>query len=138
MRAVVAGDEVQRINEARRILLSEGLTCEAQDAVGYDRLQDSLAAGRLDVVLVYCNGGDEGLAAIRAANRLVAVPVLAVGEPDVAHMREALRAGAREYLDVNNLRHDLAAAWRRSKRPIRSPANGARSSASSRPSAGPG
>ena len=44
MRAVVAGGDVQRINEARRILLSEGLTCEAEDAVGYDRLQDSLAA----------------------------------------------------------------------------------------------
>ena len=110
MRAVVAGDEVQRINEARRILLSEGLTCEAEDAVCYDRLQDSLAAAHLDLVLVYCNGGGEGLAAIREAHRLVSVPVLAVGEPNVALMREALRAGAREYLDVNNLRHDLAAA----------------------------
>ncbi len=94
MRAIVAGGEVQRINEARRILLSEGLTCEAEDVVGYDRLQDSLAATHPDVVLVYCNGAEgEGLAAIRAAHHLVAGAVLAVGEPNVALMREAMRAG---------------------------------------------
>jgi pilus assembly protein CpaE len=111
MRAVVAGGELQRINEARRILLSEGLVCEAEDAVGYDRLQDSLAATHPDVVLVFCNGGgSEGLAAIRVAHRLVSVPVLAAGEPNVAFMHEAMRAGAREYVDVNNLRRDLAAA----------------------------
>jgi pilus assembly protein CpaE len=111
MRAVVAGGEVQQINEARRILLSEGLTCEAEDAVGYDRLQDCLAAKRPDVVLVYCNGArGEGLAAIETAHHLVEGVVLAVGEPDVALMREALRAGAREYLDAANLRRDLAAA----------------------------
>ncbi|MEI8373651.1 MAG: hypothetical protein WCJ35_12560 [Planctomycetota bacterium] len=111
MRAVVAGGEIQRINEARRILLSEGLTCEAEDVVGYDWLQDSLAAVSPDVVLVYCHGeGREGLVAIRTAHQLVAGSVLAVGEPDVALTREALRAGAREYLDINNLRHDLAAA----------------------------
>jgi pilus assembly protein CpaE len=111
MRAVVAGGEVQQINEARRILLSEGLTCEAEDAVGYDRLQDSLAATHPDIVLVYCNAaGGEGLAAVRAAHHLVAGAVLAVGQPDVALMREAVRAGAGEFLDVNNLRRDLAAA----------------------------
>ncbi len=111
MRAVVAGGEIQRINEARRILLSEGLTCEAEDVIGYDRLQDSLAAVSPDIVLVYCHGaGSEGLAAIRTAHQLVAGPVLAVGEPDVTLVRESMRVGAKEYLDINNLRHDLAVA----------------------------
>ena len=54
--------------------------------------------------------GNGGLAAIETAHRLVAGAVLAVGEPNLALMREAKRAGAREYLDINNLRHDLAAA----------------------------
>ena len=111
MRAVVAGGEAQKINEVRRILLSEGLTCEPQDVVGCDRLQDSLAAARPDVVLVYCSAaGSEGLAAIRTAQHLARVPILAVGEPEAALMREALRAGAQEYLDVNNLREALTVA----------------------------
>ena len=111
MRAVVAGDDVLRIGEARRFLLSEGLACEANDVVGYARLPDSLAAVSPDVVLVFCAGsGGEGLAAIETAHRLVAGPVLAVGEPDAALMRDARRAGAREYLDINNLRRDLTGA----------------------------
>ena len=90
----MAGGEVQRINKARRILLSEGLACEAKDVVGYDRLPDSLAAVRPDLVLVYCNGAKgEGLEAIRATQNLVSAAVLAVGVPDVALMREAMRAG---------------------------------------------
>ncbi len=107
----MAGGEVQRINEARRILLSEGLACEAEDVVGYDRLPDSLAAVRPDLVLVYCNGAKgEGLEAIRATQNLVSAAVLAVGVPDVAPDARSDARRAREYLDVNNLRHDLTAA----------------------------
>lgn len=111
MRVVVAGGQLEKINEARRILLSEGLRCEAEDVVGYDRLPDCLAATRPDVVLVYCNGSEnEGLAAIETAHHLVHGPILAVGEPAVSLMRESMRAGAREFLDINNLRQDLSAA----------------------------
>ena len=111
MRAVVTGGQTERINEVRRILLNEGLNCEAEDVVGYDRLPDCLAATHPDVVLVYCNGaGKEGLLAIQTAHQLVAGPILAVGEPAVSLMREAMRAGAREFLDVDNLRQDLSAA----------------------------
>ena len=38
---------------------------------------------------------------------------LAVGVADVAAVREAMQAGAREFLDVDNLRADLAAALER-------------------------
>ena len=111
MRAVVAGGEAERIDETRRILLSEGLNCEAEDAVGYDRLQDSLAAAHPDVVLVIATARRRK--AWRRSGQPIASsrrPSLRWAIPDVALMREAMRAGAREYLNVNNLRRDLAAA----------------------------
>ena len=108
MKMVVVGGDAERINEARRVLLSEGVTCDAEHVAGYERMQDSLAAGKPDAVLIFCEGdGHDGLVAIRAAHRLVSGPVLAAGEANVALMRDAMRAGAREYLDVKNLRHDL-------------------------------
>jgi pilus assembly protein CpaE len=111
MRAVVAGTQAEQMGEARRILLSEGVDCHADDIVGYDRLPDSLAASRPDVVLVFCAMGERSpLAAIQTAHQLVPGPVLAIGEPAVSLVRDAMRAGAREFIDVNNLRQDLSAA----------------------------
>lgn len=111
MRAVVAGGQLERANEARRILLGEGLSCEADGVVGYDGLPQCLAATPPDLVLIYCTGsGHESLEAIRTAHHLVPSPILAIGEPAVPLVREAMRAGASEYLDVNNLRKDLLAA----------------------------
>ena len=116
MRAVVAGTQAEQMSEARRILLSEGVDCQAGDVVAYDRLPDSLAATLPDVVLVFCNGSlsngshSESLAAIRTAHQLAHGLVLAVGEPAVSLVRDAMRAGAGEFIDVNNLRQDLAAA----------------------------
>jgi pilus assembly protein CpaE len=111
MRAVVVGGNAEQVNQARRILLSEGVACEAADATGYQRLQDSLAAVQPDVVLVFCNAGSgEGPAAVETAHHLVTGTVLAAGQPDAALMREVLRAGAGQYLNADNLRHELIAA----------------------------
>ena len=111
MRAVVTGTQAEQMSEARRILLSEGVDCQAGDVVAYDRLPDSLAATLPDVVLVFCNGSlGESLAAIQTAHQLAHGPVLAVGEPGVSLVRDAMRAGAREFIDINNLRQDLSAA----------------------------
>ncbi|MGA2035532.1 MAG: hypothetical protein ABSG68_25060, partial [Thermoguttaceae bacterium] len=107
----MAGTQLERSDEARRVLLGEGLACEAEDVVAYDDLPACLASGHPDLVLVYCNGPPcEGLKAIQTAHQLVRVPILAIGEPAVALVRDAMRAGAREFLDMNNLRQDLSAA----------------------------
>jgi len=52
----------------------------------------------------------EALAAIRTAREITDAPILAAGEPAVATVREAMRAGAREFIDLGNMREDLSAA----------------------------
>jgi pilus assembly protein CpaE len=111
MRAVVASAQADRGTEVRRILLSEGLTCEGEDVIGYEGLPGCLAAEQPDLVLVCCDAGQPAaLAAIQTAYQLFQGPILAVGEADIALVREAMQAGAGEFLDVRNLRRDLAAA----------------------------
>jgi len=111
MRVIFADAQSKHSDEMRRILLGEGLTCEIDDVVEYEDLPGRLAAVQPDLVLVYCNGAqEEALAAIRTAREITDVPVLAAGEPAVATVREAMRAGAREFLDLSNIRADLSEA----------------------------
>lgn len=112
MRIVLADNQQPRSDELRRILLGEGLTCEAEDVVGYDGLPGRLAGAKADLVLVSCNGaGDEALAAIRTAHQITDAPILAVGpRVTVEVVREAMRAGAREFLDLARLREELSEA----------------------------
>ncbi|MHC4178987.1 MAG: AAA family ATPase [Planctomycetota bacterium] len=112
MRIVLADNRHGRSEELRRILLGEGLTCDADDVVGYDDLPGRLAGVRADLVLVSCNGaGDEALAAIRTAHQITEAPVLAVGpRVTVEAVRRAMRAGAREFLDLDRIREELSEA----------------------------
>jgi len=111
MRVILADTQSKHSGEMRRILLGEGLTCDVDDVVEYEELPGRLAAVQPDLVLVYCNGAqDEALAAIRTAREITDAPILAAGEPAVATVREAMRAGAREFLDLANIREDLSVA----------------------------
>jgi pilus assembly protein CpaE len=110
MRIVLADNQQSRHGQLRRIVLGEGLTCEAQDIVGYESLAARLADGNADVVVVTFNGAvDEALAAVRTAHDVCEAPILAAGHnATVSLVREAVRAGAREFLDVDQLQQELA------------------------------
>jgi len=113
MRIVLADTRVNHSDELRRILLGEGLTCEMEDVVEYGSLPGRLAAVHPDLVLVRCNGSqEEALAAIRTAHQITDVPILVAGEPQVSLVCEAMRAGAREFLDIGKIREGLSEALR--------------------------
>jgi pilus assembly protein CpaE len=112
MRIVLADHDQVRSVALRRVLLGEGLVCEAADVVGFDSLPGRLAEVEPDLVLVACDSStDDYLAAIRAAHQVTGVPILAAGPvTDGARIRQVMAAGVREYLDVTRLREDLSEA----------------------------
>jgi pilus assembly protein CpaE len=114
MRVVWADAQVNWDDELRRILLGEGLTCEADDMVEFGGLPGRLAAVHPDLVLIRCNGAaEEALRAIRTAHQITSAPILAAGNPQIPLVREAMRAGAHEFLDVDKFREELSDAIRR-------------------------
>ncbi len=112
MRIVLADNQQQRADQLRQILLGEGLTCDAADRVEYAGLAGRLAGNNVDLVLVTLNGNNgEAAAAISAAHQITPAPILAVGPTaTVETVREAMRAGAREFLDMTNFRAELSEA----------------------------
>lgn len=112
MRIVLADHQQARRDEVRRFLLGEGLTCEAEDAVGFEQLPARLAGVKTDLVLVVTNGAREAaMEAIRTAHQVSNAPVLVTGEKATVELvREAMRAGAREFLDIGRFREELSEA----------------------------
>lgn len=112
MRIVLADSLQARREQLRRTLLGEGLTCEAEDVVGFEELPLRLAGVKTDLVLVVTNGAREAaLEAIRTAHQVTSAPILVAGEKaTVETVREAMRAGAREFLDMARFREELSEA----------------------------
>lgn len=112
MRIVLADNQPARSEMIRRVLLGEGLACEAGDVVPYAGLPVRLAGAKPDLVLVTCNGQrDEAIAAIRMAHAATPAPILAVGQDATAEIiREAMRAGACEFLRLDAIRTELPEA----------------------------
>lgn len=112
MRIVLADNQQARREQVRRVLLGEGLTCEADDVVGFEQLPARLAGVKTDLVLVVTNGCREAaLEAIRTAHQVTSVPILVTGQQaTVDVVREAMRAGAREFLDLARFREELSEA----------------------------
>lgn len=110
MRIVLADNQAPRSAELRRMLLGEGLTCEADDVVSFDGLPGRLAGAGTDLVLVVLDGSsDASLEAVRTAHQITDAPVLAAGQgATVGTIRETMRAGAREFLDLGRLREELS------------------------------
>jgi len=110
MRIVLADNQQQRSEHLRRILLGEGLTCDADDVVGYEGLPGRLAGVKADLVLVATDGDNgEALAAIRTAYQVTDAPILAAGKgATVEAVREAMRAGAREFMEIARFREELS------------------------------
>ncbi|MFO0899685.1 MAG: hypothetical protein U0836_19835 [Pirellulales bacterium] len=112
MRIVIADHQRSRSQELRRQVLAAGLECQSGDVVAYDSVPARIAEAGPELVLVICDDeGEASLAAIRAAFQVTGAPVLACGPAhDAARIRESLKAGAREYFDLNDLHRELVGA----------------------------
>ncbi|MBX9791366.1 MAG: hypothetical protein K2Y37_20795 [Pirellulales bacterium] len=112
MRIVLSDYQPQRIETLRRVLLGEGLSCDASDAVDFDGLPARLSAAAVDLVAIACDGPlGPALAAVRSAYHVTGAPILAIGlSDDLERVRAVLAAGAREYLDLSRVREELSEA----------------------------
>jgi pilus assembly protein CpaE len=111
MRAVIADESSKLGDRLRQVVLGVGLECGAADRVSYANLQGRLTQAPADLVLVVL-GADrsDGLALIQELAR-TSLPVLAVGpSSDSQQILQALRAGARGYMDEAHLREELLGA----------------------------
>ena len=115
MRAVIAQENPETFDAARRILLGLGLECDTTDCVLFADLPARLARGPADLILVRAEPGrDAALAVIRQTSLLTPAPVMAYGPvSDARHILGVGRSGAREYLDEERLRPDLEASLER-------------------------
>jgi pilus assembly protein CpaE len=112
MRAVLCGDPSPGRDELRQVVLNTGLECGSEDCVAFGKLLPRLVLGNFDVVLVDVGANPKaGLEAINAASRKAAVPVLAIGAGDDANVvLQALKSGARHFLDRSKPRDELIVA----------------------------
>ena len=110
MRIVLADNNFERRGQVRRIVLGQGLQCDAADAVNCDQLPARLAVAAHDLVLVTCDGTIESCqSTIRAAHQSTSAPILAAGSlRDAQRVRQIMTAGARAYLAWDRLRDELA------------------------------
>src|SRR5436305_11959513 len=111
MRAVIADESSKLGDRLRQVVLGVGLECGAADRVSYANLRGRLTQAPADLVLVVL-GADrtDGLALIQELAR-TSLPVLAVGpSSDSQQILQALRAGARGYMDEAHLREELLSA----------------------------
>lgn len=96
----------------RQLVLNAGLDCAEEDVVPLAQVEHRLPQVIPDLVLVcFREDTDQGIEAVRQACQQAACPVLAVGPvQDPQLVLRAMRAGAREYLDLSDPRNELDAA----------------------------
>ncbi len=112
MRTVVAFDHVDQRDWYRQMVLNLGLECGADDCVPYSKLHHRLVEAEAELVLVAIgHEPHQGVEAIQGASAKVSTPILAIGATDDARqVLEVLRAGAREFIDIDNARDELLKA----------------------------
>ena len=140
MRIIVADNHPQRLQHLRRVLLGEGLTCDADDAVRFDSLTSRLTEIDHHLVMVHCNGESANcFSAIGSAHAVSDAPILACGNGDDSDcIREAMRAGCYEFLSEARLREALTDAINKIEREGKLPQQRGTAIAVFSPSAGSG
>jgi pilus assembly protein CpaE len=110
MRVVITNEKPGLRDLYRQTALGVGLECDPEDCVPYDDLAVRLAQGRVDLVLVV-TGSQPAAAAPVIEQAAAQVPVLATGPYRTPEsIMQAIRSGAREYLNESRLREELTAA----------------------------
>jgi pilus assembly protein CpaE len=112
MRVVIASDKPGLREAMRPIVLGAGVECGLGDCVSFTDLPVRLAKAAADLVLVALGTDLPGAqSAIHYASTHTRGPVLAVGpSSNPQPILQAIRSGAREYLDEARLREELRAA----------------------------
>jgi pilus assembly protein CpaE len=117
MRAVIANEVPGTADRLRQVVLAVGLECAADDCVAFADLPVRLARTPADLVLVAIGPNPAAaLPVIQDAAR-TPTPVLAVGpSSDSQQILQAIRSGAREYLDEAHLRDELLSGLEKLRR----------------------
>jgi pilus assembly protein CpaE len=112
MRVVLAQEDQSLRDYLRQVVLSLGLECDARDCVLYRELLMRLTQGEAPLVIVVIGREPQSaLASIRQAANFGGLTVLATGpSQDPQLILQAIRTGAREFLDQKRLRDDLSTA----------------------------
>ncbi len=110
MRVVVAGEN--QPEQLRSQFLGAGLECGAADCVPFAELEARLAEAGADLIVVHVGPTpSSALPVIHRTGGRGTTPVVAVGSTtDPQFVIQALRGGAREYLDEKKLTEELPAA----------------------------
>jgi len=115
---LLAGDREPVVAEGRRILLREGLECPASHVVGLGAMVETLAKVRPDMLLLVLSPDpDHALSVLDAARNDSRGRVVVVGpSSDPKLVVRALRGGADDFVDEDEIEGDLEAALSRFKR----------------------
>ncbi len=105
MRVVVAHPPKHDVRPLRQVLHGAGLECEATDCVAWDDLAVRLAQSDTELVVIQTNGSaEQDWDDLEKATALTKSPILAVGRSSYQEtVRHAHRAGAREFLEEEEL-----------------------------------
>lgn len=111
MRVIVASENAPQREQLRTQLLGAGLECGAADCVPFAELDARFAHAGADLIAVHVDFDPAAaLTLIQKASSRISVPTIAIGSnSDPKLVIQALRGGAREYLDDGKLREELPA-----------------------------
>ncbi len=115
MRAIIISDSQSIGFKIRQQLLHDGLECQAGDVLSLDRAAEHLAQSTPDLVLMVLSpDAERALTALVELRLLTQTRILAVGPAlNPRLVLRALRAGASDYLDEDELHIELPAALAR-------------------------
>ena len=112
MQAILACEKQEHRDPHRQILINCGVDCGADDAVLYGDLAARMNRGGAELLVVFLgNQPRETLKLIEKVHEKSALPILMFGPShDAELILQAMKAGARDYLDGNHPRESLTKA----------------------------
>jgi pilus assembly protein CpaE len=118
MQVLLAGDRDSVVAEVRRVLLREGLECPASHVVGLGAMDDRLTKVKPDLLLLVLSPNpDLALSVLDQARNDARGRVVVIGpSSDPKLVVRALRGGADDFVDEEDIEADLEAALGRFKR----------------------
>ncbi len=112
MHAIFTCEKPSDCDSYRQILTNCGVECGSSDAVSFDEFSPRFNRGGADVVVVLMgNEPHAAMSIVQQIHEKSPVPILVVGPShDAQIILQSLKAGAREYLDIDQLRDGLEKA----------------------------
>jgi pilus assembly protein CpaE len=122
MQVLLAGDQVTIVAEVRRVLLREGLECPASNVLSLAAMLEGLGKVHPDLLLLVLGPDpDRALSVLAEAKDSTRGRVVVVGpNVDPKLVVRALRGGADDYVDEEDIEADLVVALGRVKRELAS------------------